>query len=121
VNHAKAIKGPLRRTFLLVLSLALRVLAGYWGRVEFIFRNLGYGMGRHLRQLDRRSFLQGSGAFAGVGLMGLAGCKRPVTAQMAATAMAPAMSTASIPIYDVLQPIIPIRDARGRSERRGRD
>ncbi len=41
--------------------------------------------------------------------MGLAGCKRPVTAQMAATAMAPATPAASIPVYDVLQPIVPIR------------
>ncbi|WP_263365377.1 FAD-dependent oxidoreductase [Edaphobacter bradus] len=52
--------------------------------------------------MDRRSFLQGSGAFAGLSAMGLSGCAKRVTAPHVAGAPA-------LPFYDAVGPIIPIR------------
>ena len=58
--------------------------------------------------MNRRSFLQQSGAFAGLGLAGLAGCRRPSTGGVQA-----------LPFYDVVGPIVPIRAHVDRiSERR---
>ena len=55
--------------------------------------------------INRRNFLQGSGAFAGLSAMGLSGCTRHVVAPVAPTATgAPAL-----PFYDAVGPIIPIR------------
>src|SRR5882757_7062331 len=52
--------------------------------------------------MDRRSFLQHSGAFAGLSLMGLAGCARRVPAPQVAGAP-------ELPFYDAVGPIVPIR------------
>jgi D-amino-acid oxidase len=52
--------------------------------------------------INRRNFLQGSGAFAGLSAMGLSGCTRRVTVPMATGAPA-------LPFYDAVGPIIPIR------------
>src|ERR1700692_1022300 len=52
--------------------------------------------------MDRRSFLQNSSAVAGLSAMGLAGCARRVTAPSVAGAP-------SLPFYDAVGPIIPIR------------
>jgi D-amino-acid oxidase len=55
--------------------------------------------------INRRNFLQGSGAVAGLSAMGLSGCTRHVLAPAAAAATpAPAL-----PFYDAVAPIIPIR------------
>jgi D-amino-acid oxidase len=55
--------------------------------------------------MNRRNFLHGSGAFAGLSAMGLSGCTRHVT-----TAAAPLVtSTPDFPFYDAVGPIIPIR------------
>ena len=52
--------------------------------------------------MNRRSFLQQSGALAGLGLAGLAGCGR--------SASAPATGDAKpLPFYDAVRPIVPIR------------
>src|SRR6266702_4683336 len=52
--------------------------------------------------MDRRSFLQNSTAFAGLSAMGLAGCARRGAAPSVAGAP-------SLPFYDAVGPIIPIR------------
>lgn len=52
--------------------------------------------------MDRRSFLQNSSAFAGLGLAGLAGCKTPMSAPPVAVAPA-------LPFWEAVSPIIPIR------------
>jgi glycine/D-amino acid oxidase-like deaminating enzyme len=52
--------------------------------------------------INRRNFLQGSGALAGLSAMGLSGCTRHVTAPVATGAPA-------LPFYDAVGPIIPIR------------
>ena len=52
--------------------------------------------------MNRRSFLQQSGAFAGLGLAGLAGCRRSGSAPAANGAQ-------SLPFYDAVGPIVPIR------------
>lgn len=52
--------------------------------------------------MNRRSFLQHSSAFAGLGLAGLAGCERRASAP--ATGGVPAL-----PFYDAVGPIVPIR------------
>src|SRR5262245_52273584 len=49
--------------------------------------------------MNRRSFLRQSGAFAGLGLAGLAGCERRGTAP----------ATGGVPYYDAVGPIVPIR------------
>jgi len=49
--------------------------------------------------MDRRSFLQQSGALAGLGVAGLVGCGRRGTAP----------ATGGVPFYDVVGPIAPIR------------
>jgi D-amino-acid oxidase len=54
--------------------------------------------------MNRRSFLHQSGAFAGLGMMGLAGCAKPKRAAMQANAGAP-----TLPFYDAPGTIIPIR------------
>ena len=52
--------------------------------------------------MDRRSFLQGSAALAGVSAFGLSGCtKKPVTASVP--------GTPALPFYDAVGPIMPIR------------
>ncbi len=51
--------------------------------------------------MDRRSFLRGSGAFAGLGALGIAGCN---THQTAVPPTAPAL-----PLYDQYTPLVPIR------------
>src|SRR6266851_9074202 len=52
--------------------------------------------------MDRRSFLQNSSAFAGLSAMGLTGCvKRPAAASLP--------GAPSLPFYDAVGPIIPIR------------
>jgi D-amino-acid oxidase len=55
--------------------------------------------------INRRSFLQGSGAVAGLSAMGLSGCARHVIAPVAPTAAA----APALPFYDAVGPIIPIR------------
>ena len=55
--------------------------------------------------INRRNFLQGSGAFAGLSAMGLSGCTRHVTAPLAPLVT----STPAFPFYDAVGPIIPIR------------
>ena len=52
--------------------------------------------------MNRRSFLRQSGAFAGLGLAGLAGCGRRGSAP--ASGGMPAL-----PFYDAMGPIVPIR------------
>lgn len=52
--------------------------------------------------MDRRSFLQQSGAFAGLGLAGLAGCGRRASAP-------PTGGAHALPFYDAVGPIAPIR------------
>jgi D-amino-acid oxidase len=52
--------------------------------------------------MDRRSFLRGTGALAGLSAMGMAGCAKRVAAPQAASAPA-------LPFYDAVGPIIPIR------------
>src|SRR5262245_24703755 len=52
--------------------------------------------------MNRRSFLQQSGALAGLSLAGLAGCGRPGSAPAAGGAQA-------LPFYDAVGPIVPIR------------
>jgi D-amino-acid oxidase len=55
--------------------------------------------------MNRRNFLHGSGAFAGLSAMGLSGCTRHVT-----TAAAPLVTSApDFPFYDAVGPMIPIR------------
>src|ERR1700691_5461704 len=55
--------------------------------------------------INRRSFLQGSGAVAGLTAMGLSGCARHVITPVAPTAT----SAPALPFYDAVGPIIPIR------------
>jgi D-amino-acid oxidase len=56
-----------------------------------------------MRSMDRRRFLHGSGALAGMGALGLAGCASPKTAT-------PAVATApALPWYDAYTPLVPIR------------
>ncbi len=52
--------------------------------------------------MNRRSFLQQSGAFAGLGVAGLAGCDRRGSALAPGGVQAP-------PVYDAVGPIVPIR------------
>ena len=52
--------------------------------------------------MNRRFFLQGSAAFAGCSTVGLTGC-------MKKTVAAPAASAPTLPFYDALGPILPIR------------
>ena len=55
--------------------------------------------------MNRRNFLQGSGAFASLGAMSLSGCTRRAT-----TPMTPGLASApGLPFYDAVGPIIPIR------------
>ncbi len=55
--------------------------------------------------MNRRNFLQGSGAFASLGAMSLSGCARH-----AITPMTPGLASApGLPFYDAVGPIIPIR------------
>ena len=51
--------------------------------------------------MNRRSFLQQSGFFAGLGLAGLAGCGR--------RGSTPVAGGAALPFYDAVGPIVPIR------------
>src|SRR3984957_1454925 len=55
--------------------------------------------------INRRNFLQGSGAFAGLSAMGLSGCTRHFLPPAAPTAT----SAPALPFYDAVRPIIPIR------------
>ena len=55
--------------------------------------------------INRRSFLQGSGAVAGLSAVGLSGCARHVITPVAPTAA----SAPALPFYDAVGPIIPIR------------
>lgn len=52
--------------------------------------------------MDRRFFLQGSGALAGLSAFGMMGCAKRVTAPQVASAPA-------LPFYDAVGPILPIR------------
>jgi D-amino-acid oxidase len=55
--------------------------------------------------MNRRNFLHGSGALAGMSAMGLSGCTQHVT-----TTAAPLVtSTPDFPFYDAVGPLIPIR------------
>jgi D-amino-acid oxidase len=54
-----------------------------------------------LRPMDRRAFLQSTGAFAGMSMLGFSGCARQVRT---ASSSAPAL-----PIYDQYTPLVPIR------------
>lgn len=57
------------------------------------------------RSMNRRTFLQGSGALAGLSALGLSGCaKQVVKAGTPAVASAP-----PLPIYDRYTPLVPIR------------
>ena len=63
--------------------------------------------------MNRRNFLQGSGALAGLGAMGLSGCTRH-----AKTPTQPTLASApGLPFYDAVGPIIPIRADSDRSFR----
>jgi glycine/D-amino acid oxidase-like deaminating enzyme len=56
--------------------------------------------------MDRRYFVKGCGAAAGLGMMQLTGCtKQQAKAPMAAAATAPA----AFPFYDAMGPLVPIR------------
>src|ERR1700731_127289 len=55
--------------------------------------------------INRRNFLQGSGAFASLSAMGLSGCTRQVTAPLPPLVT----STPAFPFYDAVGPIIQIR------------
>lgn len=57
------------------------------------------------RQIDRRAFLQASGALAGMGLLG--GCAKHVAAPQ--QALAPAAAASTVPFYDLPGSIVPIR------------
>jgi len=57
----------------------------------------------YLRSMNRRKFLQGTGALAGMSAMGLTGCA-PKNARIAGTATAP-----PLPLYDEYTPLVPIR------------
>jgi glycine/D-amino acid oxidase-like deaminating enzyme len=54
-----------------------------------------------MHSIDRRTFLRGSSALAGMGALGLAGCSKQVK-----TAAQP---TPPLPIYDAYTPLVPIR------------
>ena len=56
-----------------------------------------------LRSMNRRKFLQGTSAFAGMSAMGLTGCA-PKNTKMAVAAAAP-----PLPLYDEYTPLVPIR------------
>src|SRR5277367_5246716 len=57
-----------------------------------------------LHSIDRRTFLQGSGALAGLGALGLGGCANNVKNS------GPVPTPPSIlPIYDQYTPLVPIR------------
>jgi D-amino-acid oxidase len=56
--------------------------------------------------IDRRTFLQGSGAVASLGALGLGGCK-PVQISQNATPGAP--TAPPLPLYDQYTPLVPIR------------
>ena len=56
-----------------------------------------------LRSMNRRKFLQGTSAFAGMSAMGLTGCA-PKNTKMAVAAAAPLL-----PLYDEYTPLVPIR------------
>jgi D-amino-acid oxidase len=51
--------------------------------------------------MNRRSFLQGSGALAGVSALGLSGCEKQVRT--------PQYYAPNLPLYDQYQPLVPIR------------
>jgi len=57
-----------------------------------------------LRSMNRRKFLHGSGALAGMGALGLTGCTPPKSTSPAAAATAP-----PLPLYDEYTPLVPIR------------
>jgi D-amino-acid oxidase len=68
----------------------------------------GVAFYRRAGTVNRRDFLQGSGAFAGLGAMGLSGCGKHVAATT--PAVAPAIAgAATLPLYDAVGPIVPIR------------
>jgi D-amino-acid oxidase len=54
--------------------------------------------------MDRRSFLQGSGALMGLSAVGLSGCAKNTKSAVPQSAGAP-----SLPFYDAVGPIVPIR------------
>ena len=54
--------------------------------------------------MNRRKFLHGSGALAGMGALGLAGCAPSKSTSPAAAATAP-----PLPLYDQYTPLVPIR------------
>ena len=58
----------------------------------------------YLRSMNRRRFLQGSGALASLGVLGLAGCAPPKSSSVAAVVTAP-----PLPLYDEYTPLVPIR------------
>jgi hypothetical protein len=58
----------------------------------------------HLRSMNRRKFLHGSGALAGAGVFGLTGCMSSSSSKTAAAATAP-----PLPFYDEYTPLVPIR------------
>jgi D-amino-acid oxidase len=57
--------------------------------------------------MNRRDFLQGSGALAGLGVMGVSGCAKHVVSPAPLAAGVPALPGSSI--YDAVGPIVPIR------------
>lgn len=57
--------------------------------------------------MDRRTFLQQSGAFTGLGALGLAGCSSRTRLAAAASGGAPGLP--GLPFYDAPGPIVPIR------------
>jgi len=57
-----------------------------------------------LRSMNRRKFLHGSGALAGMGALGMTGCVSPKPAVPSAGATAP-----PLPLYDEYTPLVPIR------------
>lgn len=62
-----------------------------------------------LRSINRRAFLQGTGAFAGMGMLGLTGCAKHIsTGTSVNTATAPLL-TPPLPLYDQYTPLVPIR------------
>jgi glycine/D-amino acid oxidase-like deaminating enzyme len=54
-----------------------------------------------LASMNRRTFLRGTGALAGMGALGIAGCAKQVRT--------PASMAPALPIYDAYTPLVPIR------------
>lgn len=59
--------------------------------------------------MNRRTFLQGTGALAGISALGLSGCAKQVGTTGKPTAPTMASLTPPLPLYDQYTPLVPIR------------